>query len=90
VREKVELSLSRPDVFANEEVQGGICYRIKDSEKVRLMTPTQFMARLAALVPHRTVHPAMALRLGQPLREGVFDTDPIAARAAVEGRASSK
>ena len=30
---------------------GSICYRIKDTEQVRLMTPMQFMARLAALVP---------------------------------------
>jgi hypothetical protein len=30
---------------------GRICYRIKDSDQVRLMTPTQFLARLAALVP---------------------------------------
>jgi Putative transposase len=30
---------------------GRICYRIKDTEQVRLMTPMQFMARLAALVP---------------------------------------
>jgi hypothetical protein len=30
---------------------GRICYRIKDGDLVRLMTPTQFMARLAALVP---------------------------------------
>ncbi len=30
---------------------GRICYRIKDTEQVRLMTPMQFMGRLAALVP---------------------------------------
>jgi hypothetical protein len=30
---------------------GRICYRIKDSEQARIMTPTQFMARLSALVP---------------------------------------
>jgi hypothetical protein len=30
---------------------GKICYRIKDSEKARLMTPTQFLVRMAALVP---------------------------------------
>ena len=30
---------------------GRICYRIKDSDQVRLMTPTQFLARLAALIP---------------------------------------
>jgi hypothetical protein len=30
---------------------GRICYRIKDTDRVRLMTPTQFIARLAALVP---------------------------------------
>jgi hypothetical protein len=30
---------------------GRICYRIKDADQVRLMTPMQFLARLAALVP---------------------------------------
>jgi hypothetical protein len=30
---------------------GRVSYRIKDTEQVRLMTPMQFMARLAALVP---------------------------------------
>jgi hypothetical protein len=30
---------------------GEICYRIKDTDQVRLMTPVQFLARLAALVP---------------------------------------
>jgi len=30
---------------------GRICYRIKDKDQVRLMTPMQFLARLAALVP---------------------------------------
>lgn len=30
---------------------GRICYRIKDGDQVRLMTPTQFLARLSALVP---------------------------------------
>lgn len=30
---------------------GRICYRIKDTDHVRLMTPVQFQARLAALVP---------------------------------------
>lgn len=30
---------------------GRICYRIKDTEQVRLMTPMQFMARRTALVP---------------------------------------
>jgi hypothetical protein len=30
---------------------GRICYRIKDTDQARLMTPTQFLARLAALVP---------------------------------------
>jgi hypothetical protein len=29
---------------------GKICYRIKDTDQVRLMTPVQFLARLAALV----------------------------------------
>jgi hypothetical protein len=41
------LALERLSVLED----GNICYRIKDSEKVRLMTPTQFMARIAALVP---------------------------------------
>lgn len=30
---------------------GRVCYRIKDTGQVRLMTPVQFLARLAALVP---------------------------------------
>lgn len=30
---------------------GKVCYRIKDTDQVRLMTPVQFLARLAALVP---------------------------------------
>lgn len=30
---------------------GRLCYRIKDTHQVRLMTPVQFLARLAALVP---------------------------------------
>jgi hypothetical protein len=30
---------------------GRICYRIKDNDQVRLMTPVQLLARLAALVP---------------------------------------
>lgn len=30
---------------------GKICYRVKDTDQVRLMTPVQFLARLAALVP---------------------------------------
>lgn len=30
---------------------GRICYRIKDTDQVRIMTPVQFLARLAALVP---------------------------------------
>jgi hypothetical protein len=30
---------------------GKICYRIKDTDRLRLMTPVQFLARLSALVP---------------------------------------
>jgi hypothetical protein len=41
------LALERLSVLED----GRICYRIKDSEQVRVMTPTQFMARAAALVP---------------------------------------
>jgi hypothetical protein len=41
------LALERLSVLED----GTICYRIKDSEKVRLMTPAQFLARIAALVP---------------------------------------
>jgi hypothetical protein len=41
------LALERLSVLED----GRICYRIKDSDQIRLMTPTQFLARLAALVP---------------------------------------
>jgi hypothetical protein len=41
------LALERLSVLED----GRICYRVKDTEQVRLMTPMQFMARLAALVP---------------------------------------
>jgi hypothetical protein len=41
------LALERLSVLED----GRICYRIKDTEQARIMTPTQFMARLAALVP---------------------------------------
>jgi hypothetical protein len=34
----------------------GSGYRIKDGDQMRLMTPTQFMARLAALVPPPRMH----------------------------------
>jgi hypothetical protein len=44
---------------------GRISYRIKDTDQVRLMTPVQFLARLAALVPpprHPLPPPAAAQR----------------------------
>jgi len=41
------LALERLSVLEDNR----ICYRIKDTDQVRLMTPMQFMARLAALVP---------------------------------------
>jgi hypothetical protein len=46
------LALERLSVLED----GRICYRIKDTDQARLMTPTQFLARLAALVPHRAIH----------------------------------
>jgi Putative transposase len=41
------LALERLSVLED----GRICYRIKDTDQARIMTPTQFLARLAALVP---------------------------------------
>jgi hypothetical protein len=36
---------------------GKSCCRIKDTDHVRLMTPLQFLARMAALVPPSCVMP---------------------------------
>jgi dihydrofolate reductase len=44
---------------------GRICYRIKDTDQVRLMTPVQFLARLAALVPHRAIRWCASERDGE-------------------------
>jgi hypothetical protein len=92
-----DLSLLRLSVLED----GRICYRIKDTEQVRLMTPTQFLARLAALVapprhplvryygvwaPHSRWRSRVVTAAPKTKRSSCSDqSDPLAAPAAAVG-----
>jgi hypothetical protein len=79
-RARLPLALERLSVLDD----GRICYRMKDGDQARLMTPTQFLARLAVLVPAPSLDSSDALRFARLSRlawailyQRVFDIDPL-------------